>query len=280
MKSVLNAEIRLGAATQPVRIPVGVAPTVTESKEIGFTRVHNCGSPVKTKGGGQKKAAKPVVAVKTTLFCPACGVAVDNPTNGFEYMPGAYLTFTDEEVSAAKGERSSIVTVGKFVPRPTIPALMVATTHYLIPNEYVQDGYATLFQALAKTKMAGFAHHSLWGKERPCVIYAETSFETGGVLLMQSLHLWEDVVSPDFSAPIPAKTAEKIMKEIIVAGTGSLDETDLVSTQRGRVETMVKAKLEGVPVPAVDEGVESEQVEDTNLMDALTRTLEAMKTPA
>lgn len=281
MKPQLNAEIRFGAVAKPIRVPVGIATSVTETKEISFRKVHDCGTPVTApaKVGEEVKApktnGKSATAVKQQEFCPSCNVLVETTTNGFEYAKGEFVTFTDEEVAQAKGGRDSLLTIEKFVPRNTISPLVMDTHHYLIPNATVQNGYATLYQALAKTKAAGFGTHSLWGKQKPFVIYAETGF-TKGVLMLMSLHLWEDMVPPDFASPIPVKEEAALAQTIITKGMGTLLPSDLKSAQRARVEAMVNAKTKGIALPPLktDDGVEPEEGGD--LLEALQKTLAAM----
>lgn len=282
MNTTLNAEIRFGAATRPVRVPVGIASAVSDSKDISFRQVHNCGTPVVAEKKVAKKAATAVKTAKTEVaavmqmkFCPSCGVEVEDTVSAFEYVKDKFVIFTDEEIALAKQDRSPVIRVEKFVPSNTVTALMVEKNHFLVPNAHVQGGYGTLYQALAKAKMAGFGNHSLWGKERPCTVYADQSFD-GGVLILQSLHLHEDMVSPDFQSPIPTKEAEKIAKAIVAAGTGTLEETDLASAQRARLNEMVRAKLEGLDLPEA-EAPEDEPEDTVDLMEALTQSLAAMQ---
>lgn len=248
VKPSVNATIVFGEENP---IPIGVAPTVSE-KEIAFKTMHDCGTAAALKKPVEKNGATPpaktgetakVAAVKQKMWCPSCQVEIDETVRGWEYAPGQYVTFTDDELSVLKGPEQKVIVISKFVPRNTVTALMVDKNYFLIPNPNIPASYGVLYAVLAETKLAGIGTQSLWGKEHPCAIYADQSFEGRSVLIMQVLRQHEDLVTPDFSATIPASAAKKHLKETVTAMKSELVEADLASKQRALLNTLVQEKL-------------------------------------
>lgn len=276
MKSTVNAMVSFGL----VNVPVGIAPAVTGTNEITFRRMHNCGHPVVNKDSGKVKTkikTTTVSTIKQHLFCEACGVEVDETVKGYEYATGHFVTISEDELEAIAPSPEKVITLNKFVPRNNVTGLMVEKDYFLIPNPKVNAGYGVLYQALAETKTIGFGTQALWGKEHPCAVVANQDFE-GGVLMMQVLRQFEDMVMPDFKAPIPNAAARKLAKELVLSHTGTLvADEDLVSQQRVRLNALVAAKMAGVDLPAAAQIEEA--VPSTDLMDALKQSVAVKEKP-
>lgn len=237
-------------------IPVGVAGATTETNEIKFNDMHNCGTPVALKkpvsGITQNAPAKNgsrVSAVQRKAFCPACSVEVDEIVKGFEYAKGLFLIFTDEELESIKPNELKIISLSKFVPRVSVTGLMINKNYFLTPNPNVPASYGQLYAALAEQKLSGIGTMNLWGKEQPCAVYADQSFQGHSVLMMQLLHLQEDRIAPDYTAPIPDAAAKKAMKELVTSMVGALEPSDLESAQRARLNNLVAKKLHALEQP-------------------------------
>lgn len=231
-------------------IPVGVAGATTETNEIQFKNMHACGTPTTIKKPvGQKvenpppKIASRVAAIQTKAFCPACKVEVDEIVKGFEYAKALFLTFTEKELATIKPDELKVIQLNKFVPKPTVTPLMVNKSYFLVPNPNVPASYGQLYAVLAEGKLIGIGTMNLWGKEQPCAVYADQSFEGHSVLMMQLLHLQEDRITPDYTAPIPDAAGKKVMKELVTALVGTIEPEDLQSAQRARLNKLVAQKL-------------------------------------
>lgn len=252
MKIQISTMLRFGEK----EIPVGVAGATTESNEIKFNNLHDCGTPVglKKAPGGIAQTAPPkttvrVSAIQQKTFCPTCNVDVETIVKGFEYAKGQFVTFTEEDFETIKPDELKVIQLSKFVPRTTVTPLMVAKSYFLTPNTNVPESYGQLYAVLAEQKLTGIGTMNLWGKEAPCAVYADQSFEGHSVLMMQLLHLQEDRVTPNFTAPIPDTAAKKAMKELVTELTGTIDDSDLVSAQRVRVNKLVAEKLHALQQP-------------------------------
>lgn len=231
------------------QIPVGVASAVTDSKEIKFNDLHECGNPVGIKKPSEKvgqtapaKTITLVSATKKTTFCQTCNVEVETVVKGFEYAKGLFLSFNDADLAIIKPAEQKTIALNKFVPT-TVTPLMVKDSYILIPSPNVPISYGQLYATLAETKLIGIGTQNLWGKEHPCAVCVEQSYTGHSVLMMHTLHLHEDRAVPDFSAPIPDAAAKKAMKEVVTGLKGVLETEDLVSTQRARFNTLLQKKL-------------------------------------
>ena len=253
MRTIVNAVISF----KMVAIPVAVAGTMSSTKEPKFKTLHSCGEPV-----------------KQSVTCPACEEEVLDTLKGYEVAKGQFVTFTPEEL---EGEgRDPNIELTKFVLASKIPQLMVEKTYWLVPpeNEKLAEKYGLLYQTLAETKKAGIGSQSLWGKETPCVVRPNSDFHKG-VLQLDILHLNEDLIEPDFSAPIPGREEKKMAKLIIDAMTDEFDpETDLISEHRWKVQQMISARMEDKELPVFEKREEKQEVD---LMGALKASVEEIE---
>lgn len=239
MRSSVNAMLSFGI----VNVPVGVAPAVSD-KEAKFVNLHE---EDEGRMGEQK-------------FCKSCGEIGVETVKGFEYAKGQYVKFTAEEVERVKPARSADITIRKFVKAAELKPMMVANHHFLIPNETVNVAYGILYQALLELKAVGIGTQTLWGKEHPCAVAANQDFPGHGVLLMHTLNVFEDLVEPDFTAPIPSREEKKVAKELIASYTDEFDPVeDLVSRSRDLMQELISAKVEGRELPE-QEGVEAKDI--------------------
>lgn len=241
-----------------INVPVGVATAVSSTGEPKFRTLHgDCKTPIKQKN-----------------FCETCDKEADETISGYEFAKGQFVTFTPEEFEEI--ERTPSIQIDKFIRASDIKPMMVANTYWLTPASVplLAEAYGILYQSLAEKKRAGLGFHSLWGKEHPCVVIPNQDYEFG-VLQLCTLNVGEDLVMPDFSAPIPGREEKKMMKDIIDRYSGDLNVTkDLVSESRNRLHAMVAARVEGKDLPEYeDEDVDS----STDLMESLRATYEEVQ---
>src|SRR4051812_29167477 len=195
MKAAVNGQITIGLVT----IPVGVASAVTSTKDPSFKNLHDtCHTPV------SKRAVTGSVSSNgnggdTAVFCKECGVDVEPEqiVKGYEYAKGQLVYFTEDEMLSIKPERSPVIDLTKFVKAGEITQKMIEKTYFLLPNPNLGDTYGVFYQALAQAKRVGVGVQTLWGKEHPCAVLAAE-----GVLMMWTLHIYEDLLVPDFETPV------------------------------------------------------------------------------
>lgn len=254
MKTIVHAMISF----KMVAIPVAVAGTMSSTKEPKFRTLH-------------EKCKQPI---KQSVTCPECGEEALDTLKGYEVAKGQYIAFTEQELEGPG--RSPNIELTHFVLASKIPDLMVEKTYWMVPpeNDKLAEKYGLLYQTLAETKKAGVGHQALWGKETPCVVRPNSDFHKG-VLQLDILHLQEDLVEPDFSAPIPGREEKKMAKMIIDAMTEEFDpETDLISEHRWRIQQMISARLEDKDLPVFEQAPEKDEID---LMVALRASVDEIE---
>lgn len=250
MRTIVNGVVSFGM----VAIPVSIAGVKTSKNEPNFRTLH-------------EKCKTPINEVKR---CLECDVDADEVVKGFEITKGEYAVFTAEELASITSDRDKTINLTKFIRASDIKPFMVDSTYWLVPpdNAKLAEKYGLLYQSLAEMKKVGLGTESLWGKEKPCVVVPNQDFPTGGVLQLWTLHLYEDLVEPDFAAPIPGREEKKLAKTLIEAQSADFDPTvDLATETRTRMNELIAARIDEKPLPEFGKPQEKEQ--DTNLMEAL-----------
>jgi DNA end-binding protein Ku len=257
MRTAVNAMVNFGVEKYPVIFPVGVASAVKSTSDHTFTKLHKkCQTPVKLKTVGGSPA-------QSLLMCEKCETETDEIVRGYEYAKGKYVIVLDEEIEAVSPERSPMIQLRKFVKRADIIPSMIARHYFLTPDKLMGEPYGLLYQALAETKLAGIGTQTLWGKEHPCAVMAVQDFDSGGVLMMATLQIADDLVKPDFAAPIPNREAKRLAKELILATEGVFDPVkDLVSVSHNNMQALISAKIEGRKIPTGESTKEPEVTQD------------------
>jgi len=289
MKSLVGATLGFGA----VSFRVGVGSTIAKSNEPGFTTLHTCETPVEIKKpdskSGKPTAAKTegtVVPIKQQNFCPACNVEATETVRGYEYTKGQFAVFTDEELDAIKPPDTKEIIVSKFVASNSVTGQMVADQYYLIPDTSSAHGahtYSILYRVLTRAKLAAIGSEWLFQrKEHPCAVVADHSHKGHPVLMLQVLHVADDLITPDFGADVLG-TDKTTKDEIIMAETlvgmmmGDLMPEDLVSGQRKRKEALIAARIEESALPVF---AHAKPGEPADLMAALRESIEMQKAGA
>lgn len=283
MKSIQNAMLTVGL----MHVPVGIAPAVTKVEEVSFKNIHEkCMTPLKVKTVASqaktngKTPKKPEVSESapalTVIWCETCKKeVVDDVTKGYEFAKGQFVQFSEEEIEAAKGGRNKAIEITKIVKRDDLNQKLVNNMYFLVPNAHVNSTYGVLYQALVETKSVAIGRQSVWGKEYPCAIVPDQSYASGGVLMMLLLHCAEDLVEPDFSAPIPKAADKKLAKEMLNVIAGKLEPDDLTSRSRSRVQEMIAARVEGLDLPEYE--TEREAAATTDIQETLRKSIEVLQ---
>lgn len=260
-----------------VNMPVGVITAVSDKADPSFRILHaECSSPIKKVLTSGQSIQEPVTGDGQAIdWCKTCGKEAVEKILGYEYAKGRFALFTQDEVAALKGGRNPTIVIRKFVKRAEVGGLIMHKLHWLAPQPANDPAYGLLYQQLATSKLAAIGSQQIWGKEHPVAIIANQE-RTGGVLAMLSLVPVEDLVFPDFSAPIPTDRAQKALAKQIIDGmtTEFNPETDLVSHARLRMQETIARRIEGAEV-AID--TREEVVPTPDLADALRDTVAAIQ---
>jgi DNA end-binding protein Ku len=229
-------------------VQVGLAGAVS-SKDKKFRTMHEgCGG-----------------TIKEPKTCSKCEKTVEQEdlVSGYEYAKDEFIVFTRPELDALDVEKTPFIDVTKFVLYEELDLTMLASQYYLVPDKVVPGRYGVLYQVLTTMRAAGIGSTTIWGKEHPIAVYPH-----GGVLMLATLNLHEDLVEPDFTAPVPSKAALAEFKPRVLALMGHLDPEDLESESRRRKNDLIAARSDG---PTTD---------PPNLVEELKKTVKARRPKA
>lgn len=249
MKVIRNATLQFGL----VNVPVGLATTASE-KKVEFRMLH-------------RKCNTPINQVKRCATCERI-VEPDELLRGFEYQKDNFVTFEEEELESLFPERTSVISLSKFVLRSEFDPMLVRQTYYLLPQKLLADSYELLEAVIEKKGVIGIGHSSLWGKESPSAIVAEN-----GILRLQLLWCADEIASTTGATDNlrgsvnPAELA--VAEDIIFAMQGPLMPEDLISSSRAKLSSFLSDKLSGKQAETA--------VEDETRIDATTNLMQALR---
>jgi DNA end-binding protein Ku len=72
----------------------------------------------------------------------------DDIVKGYEYEPGKYVTFTDEEIEALQPPSVRVVDIAGFVDSESVDPLYFERSYYVAPEETSAKAYSLLVAAL------------------------------------------------------------------------------------------------------------------------------------
>lgn len=252
-RCILTASITFGLVSIPVKLYTAASPVSVE-----FNMITPAGNRVKQK-----------------LVDAVTGdeVAREDCLKGYEHTKNQYITFTQDEVKAAEGEKSNVMEIAEFVPANTVDLLQVEKSYYLGPDKGGDKGYALLASKLAKMGMVAVATWSRNGKEQLIVVRPYKD----GLVLHQMFYANEmrdfDEVK-DTAAKMNVSPAEDTLAEKLIE---TLANPTFVPEKYedgyyGRLNKLVEAKIEGRSVT-----IEAVKPVVAPVMDLATILAESLK---
>ena len=172
-EELLEVAISFGLVNIPVRLY-----TATQEKQARFNQLHKvCGTPIRYR--------------KT---CPHCEAEVDQNeiVRGYEYLPGQYVTLTEEDMASLPLPTLRAIEILDFVDGKQIDPIYYAKSYYIEPVEGAGKAYTLLRTVLERAKKTGMAKVALRQKESLAAV------RVYGDLLLLSLMLYPDEIrSPE-----------------------------------------------------------------------------------
>jgi DNA end-binding protein Ku len=256
MQAIWRGAISFGLVSIPVRLF-----SATEEKTLRFNQLH-------AADNGRVKYNR------TCSVCGADSLTKEDFVRGYEYEKGRYVTFTEEELDAVPVETTHTVEVVNFVPSSQIDPIYYQRSYYLAPDEIGAKAYALLRKALIDSDKVAVAKVALRDKERLATLRVRDN-----VIVMETM-FWpdeiRDAVFPELDKDVGVADKELKMATSLVENlTEDFDPAAFEDRYREALLKMVEQKVAGqeIVMPTLEE--EAPQVVD--LMDALQRSLEAVK---
>ncbi len=206
-------------------------------------------------------------------------VAWSEIVRGYEVDRGAYVVFTDSELSAAgMGKKGlPLIEVIRFVEGTEIDPVYYKSSYYLKPEKTGLRAYRILLEALRAAGRVGVARFSMRGKEHLSTLrFQEES------LLLETM-FWPDEIR-EIPAPEDHEDAEirpeevEMAKLLIETMSGPFVGDDYKDKTRENIEEAARLKVEGKEVVSVDAATEPGEVVD--LLAALKASVEATRMAA
>jgi DNA end-binding protein Ku len=255
MQAIWRGAINFGLISIPIRLF-----TATEEKALRFNLLHK-------EDGGRRRA---------NWTCSVCEKTLtqDELVRGYEYEKGAYVTFTDEELSNVEIETSHSVEVVHFAPSEEIDPIYYQKSYYLAPDELGIKAYALLRKALTDTDRVAIAKVAIRDKERLATLRVRDN-----VLVLETM-FWPDEIRtahfPEVEGDIEVRDQELKMAQTLIANlTEDFKPDEFKDRYREALMNAVQQKIEGKEIVAPVAQEEAPQVVD--LTEALKRSLEEVK---
>jgi DNA end-binding protein Ku len=197
---------------------------------------------------------------------------------GHEVAEGDYVLITDDELEAVEPGRSRTIEITDFVDITEIDPIYYRRAYYLGPrDEGGTRAYALLHRAMADSGRAGIATFVMQGKQYLVAIRAKEA-----VLALQTMYFPDEVRDPREeidNLPTGEQFSGRelaMAKQLIESVTTKWDPGNYRDTYRARVEDLIARKRRGEEI--VREGEPAGEATVTDLMDALRRSAEEMRT--
>lgn len=245
-----------------VAIPVKLYTATQSANAISFNLLHKgCGSRLKQQYVCQKDGSI---------------VERDEMVKGYEFAKDQYVTFAPEEIKALEEAGTHAVEISEFVPVESIDPVYFDKTYYLAPDKGAARPYGLLTEALKQSGRCAVGRWAARGKA-----YIVLLRPVGDVLTMQQLHFSADVrTTEEIDVPKPdVKPAElKLAQQLIEQQTSDkFDPTAYKDELRGRIETAIQKKVDGMEISVSEISPQSES-KVIDLMEALRASLEKTET--
>jgi DNA end-binding protein Ku len=234
----------------------------TESKDVKFRYLHKeCKSPI-----------------EYTRTCPKCNRPIEwnEIVRGFEYEPGQFVVFDEEEMKSMKKERSQTIDIIDFVQLSDIDPVYYDKTYYLAPESSGAKAYRLLELAMNETGKIAIARTVLRNAETLACVRVHHN-----VIHMETL-FWPDEVRPTQELPNVGVEAVVTDQELQMAVTlvdqlaTTFNPEKYVDEHRDELLDLIQQKVANHEVTAVTPaGKQTDNIVD--LMQALQESIKLTK---
>lgn len=198
----------------------------------------------------------------------------EDQVKGYQVAQGDYVVFEPEELAAAVPDSDKALAVEAFVPCREIDEVFLDRPYFMAPSDPVAEkAYALIRDGLSGNKVAALARAVLFRRVRTVLVRPH-----GNALVANLMNFEYEVRS---SADVFDTVADFSIKDemldlaqhIIKTKMGRFDPKEFDDRYENAVAEMVRAKLEGRPLPARPASKPSNVV---SLMDALRESAKAV----
>jgi DNA end-binding protein Ku len=251
MRTIWKGALSFGLVT----IPVSLLPA-TQDRSISFNQLR---ASDRSRIGYQRVAKS-----------DGTEVSPEEIVKGFEYEPGRYVVFTDEELEALRPSTSRSIEIIQFVPLEQIDPIYFSRAYYLAPEPAGAKAYGLLSRAMRDRSTVAICRITLRDKEHLATLRLRED-----LFVLETMH-WPDEIRElqlsdvDVGEVPEPRPQEVAMAEMLIDSlTEDFDPATFTDSFREKVRAAVHAKVEGEDVAVVASGDGPTPVVD------LTRALQA-----
>lgn len=173
----------------------------------------------------------------------------DDQVKGYEIDNGQYVILEPDEVAAVVPESDKTMKITAFVPCAEIDTVYFDKPYYLAPEKMGTDAFILLRDGMKKAKVAAIARTVLFRRVRTILIRAH-----GKGLIASTLNFDYEVRSSEeaFEDLPDIKSDPELLEvaELIIGKKkGSFDAQTFDDRYEAALAELVKAKIEGRPLP-------------------------------
>ena len=204
-------------------------------------------------------------------------VEKDEIVKGYEFRKGEYVTIEPEEIAHLRVPSKHTVAIEQFVDLEELPPEYMEKPYFVVPeNDMQTEAFATVREALRKTKKAALGKIAFGGREHVLALTADEDDDLRG-MMAYTMRYQEELRSPKeyFSEIKNVEVNEDslgLAMELIKRKAAKFDPSKFKDGYEAALRELVEAKVNHMPVPK-DEPAAPARGKVVNLMDALRKSV-------
>ena len=204
-------------------------------------------------------------------------VEKDEIVKGYEFQKGQYVTIEPEEIANLRVPSKHTVAIEQFVGLEELPPEYLEKPYFVVPeNDTQAEAFATVREALRKTKKAALGKIAFGGREHVLAITADEDDRMQGMMAYTMRYEQELRDPKEYFADIKkisvAEDSLDLAMELIKRKTAKFDASKFVDGYEVALKELVDAKVHNQPVPQ-DKPAAPARGNVVNLMDALRKSV-------
>ncbi len=213
MRALWKGVIEAENLSVPVKLYTAVRP-----HEIHFKMLHDQDS----------------APVRQVLECPVEGKEVprEHVVRGYEIRKDQYVIISEEDLENCGPEASRSIRVLHFVGPAEVDPVYFEKAQYLGPDEHAERPYATLVEALKRTKRSAVVQYALRGKQ-----YLAMVRPFGDALCLEQMRYADEVLPPEALAA----ATEDVDPSVVRRGSARRGGADVSEREVAMAEQLVGA---------------------------------------
>ena len=214
------------------------------------------------------------VRIKQQLYCPHDERVVERSeiVKGFEYRKGEYVIMEPEELKKIEPKTAKAMEILQFVKSDEVDPIYFESSYYLMPDEAGRRPYLLLTKAMEESGYMAIAKITMHNREYTVILRPKANG-----LVLHTMYYADEIreVEGFGEGKAELKPGEiKVANQLIEALADKFDPEKFHDTYEENLKAMIKARLEGREVTAVEKPGKPAPVVD--LMDALKQSLAQM----